>query len=244
MNVKNILAWSSSRCPRLTPLVMFAALLTHCSGSNPSEESALASLSESQRSGDLQSSPNCAPGASCELAGAGSSGKGELEILPGGSGRGSPAGGASICMSAECGPMPGLPTYECADGSVGGLVGCLRNDAGQCGWLIVACPSTSGEQPTSGQTEAPQAGSGCSSPSTVPVGGESDCSTIPQCEFACPEGTSNLVDDHGCVHTCECVLPEPACANEPPCGSQCPPGTMSPVDSNGCLTSCTCVPTP
>jgi hypothetical protein len=229
MNVKNGLDYS----------LMFAALLTHCGGSDPSEDPSLERLSQSQRAGDPASSPNCAPGVSCALAEAGNSGKGELEILPGGSGRGSPAGSASTCASAECGPMPLLPTYECADGSIGGLVGCQRSDAGQCGWLIVACPSASGEQPNSDETAAPPAGSGCASP--VAGGGASDCSAVPQCEFACPEGTSNPVDDRGCLHTCECVRPEGACSNEPPCGSQCPPGTTSPVDSSGCVTSCTCV---
>jgi hypothetical protein len=40
-----------------------------------------------------------------------------------------------------------------------------------------------------------------------------DCSTIHPCEFACPDGTANPVDENGCTHTCECVAP--SCVNEP-----------------------------
>lgn len=38
-------------------------------------------------------------------------------------------------------------------------------------------------------------------------GSGDDCDAIPQCAFACPEGTVNPVDENGCEHSCECVQP-------------------------------------
>jgi hypothetical protein len=32
------------------------------------------------------------------------------------------------------------------------------------------------------------------------------CDGIPQCRFACPEGTVNPKDQDGCTHSCTCVL--------------------------------------
>jgi hypothetical protein len=32
------------------------------------------------------------------------------------------------------------------------------------------------------------------------------CDGIPQCRFACPDGTVNPKDQNGCVHSCTCVL--------------------------------------
>jgi hypothetical protein len=62
----------------------------------------------------------------------------------------------------------------------------------------------------------------CSTPEAAPGGGGSggagadECSALPQCDFLCPDGTINPVDDNGCTHTCECVAPpEPNCTNEP-----------------------------
>jgi hypothetical protein len=49
---------------------------------------------------------------------------------------------AAACTDAECGPAPECPTYDCADGSVGGCTGqCLRDSAGQCGWEVRTCPA-------------------------------------------------------------------------------------------------------
>lgn len=57
---------------------------------------------------------------------------------------------------------------------------------------------------------------------------------VPQCEFPCPTGMDNPVDDSGCVHSCECEPlggpSEPApTAPCPACELQCPPGTTNPV---------------
>lgn len=54
---------------------------------------------------------------------------------------------------------------------------------------------------------------GCVPP--APDSGADDCSVIPACRFACPEGTVNPVDEDGCTHSCECVTPGTA------------PGTLS-----------------
>lgn len=49
----------------------------------------------------------------------------------------------AVCDERACGPAPALPTYLCADGSVGGFTGrCLPRETGSCGWEIRSCPST------------------------------------------------------------------------------------------------------
>lgn len=89
------------------------------------------------------------------------------------------------CTPDECGPAPGLPSYVCADGTIGGNTGrCLRHADGSCGWEIRDC--------------APE-----------------ECAEIPQCDLLCPDGTTNPVDEHGCVHTCECV---PVACGDDECG--------------------------
>jgi hypothetical protein len=115
------------------------------------------------------------------------------------------------------------------------------------------------------------AGSRCSTPEAAPGGGGSGgeggdgCRALPQCDFLCPDGTTNTVDANGCTHTCECVAPpEPNCTNEPgeprdgcvppapdsgsgdcsripACQLPCPEGTVNPIDDNGCTHSCECV---
>ena len=45
------------------------------------------------------------------------------------------------CTDAECGPMPGMPNYICADGvTVAGPGDCEPQTGGACGWTIVSCP--------------------------------------------------------------------------------------------------------
>ena len=50
---------------------------------------------------------------------------------------------AAECTEDECGPAPGMPAVECADGSFAGPV-CGRDAAGNCGWNITSCPSMTG----------------------------------------------------------------------------------------------------
>ncbi len=51
------------------------------------------------------------------------------------------ADGAETCEEVECGPAPGAPAFECADGTIGGNTGrCIRNDEGVCGWEMRECP--------------------------------------------------------------------------------------------------------
>lgn len=111
------------------------------------------------------------------------------------------------CTDEECGPPPLCPVYECPDGSMAGCTGpCVRNEDGQCGWVVRDCPDP--------------------------------CADIPQCEFLCPPGTHNPTDEHGCVHTCECV-PDAECTPEE-CGPapdcpvyECPDGSLG-----GCTDRC------
>jgi hypothetical protein len=104
------------------------------------------------------------------------------------------------CSAEDCGPAPGMPNWQCPDGSVGGP-SCSVGADGVCGWQIIDCP-----------------------PDTDP------CANISQCEFLCPPGMKNPVDERGCTHTCECVQ---ECSNED-CGPapgmpnwQCPDGTIA-----------------
>jgi hypothetical protein len=44
------------------------------------------------------------------------------------------------CAADACGPAPGMPTYQCDDGTMGGPTGkCLMGASGQCGWEIAEC---------------------------------------------------------------------------------------------------------
>lgn len=53
-----------------------------------------------------------------------------------------------------------------------------------------------------------QAGSGGSGNTGGSGGsGAASCDDVPQCEFACPEGSVNPVDSNGCTYTCQCVMP-------------------------------------
>ena len=70
------------------------------------------------------------------------------------------------------------------------------------------------------------------------------CDQVPQCDFACPPGTKNPVDQRGCVHTCECVpcsndeIARGECGNVPDscankgCGAGCRTGTR--VNAEAC----------
>ena len=43
------------------------------------------------------------------------------------------------CGDRDCGPAPGMPNWECWDGSIGGP-DCQRLADGGCAWIIVECP--------------------------------------------------------------------------------------------------------
>ena len=63
----------------------------------------------------------------------------------------------------------------CADGSESTCTGrCVRNEDGSCGWQVI-----------------------------VECGSPDPCADVPQCDFLCPEGTHNVLDDNGC-ETCQC----------------------------------------
>jgi hypothetical protein len=50
------------------------------------------------------------------------------------------------CEAGACGPRLGMPTEQCADGSVGGNTGrCLKEPDGACGWEIRECPASAGD---------------------------------------------------------------------------------------------------
>lgn len=44
------------------------------------------------------------------------------------------------CAPDDCGPPPGLPNVECADGTIGGPTGRCLAEGGRCAWEIRACP--------------------------------------------------------------------------------------------------------
>src|SRR5436853_4099788 len=50
------------------------------------------------------------------------------------------------CDAGACGPRLGMPTQQCADGSVGGNTGrCLKEPDGACGWEIRECPASAAD---------------------------------------------------------------------------------------------------
>ncbi|MEZ4432601.1 MAG: Kazal-type serine protease inhibitor domain-containing protein [bacterium] len=53
--------------------------------------------------------------------------------------------GPPDCADGDCGPPPGVPVVECADGSMAGPTGrCLRGEDGICAWEITVCPPAPG----------------------------------------------------------------------------------------------------
>jgi len=46
------------------------------------------------------------------------------------------------CSIQDCGPAPGMPNWQCPNGSIGGP-SCERLPDGRCGWLIRQCPLSS-----------------------------------------------------------------------------------------------------
>jgi hypothetical protein len=58
-----------------------------------------------------------------------------------GTGAGSQVAPAAECAKDRCGPVPGLMTKPCPDGSTGGPTGrCLEHADHTCGWELRACP--------------------------------------------------------------------------------------------------------
>lgn len=84
----------------------------------------------------------------------------------------------SACTEADCGIAPGTPNTTCPDGSLAGPV-CQRNNAGECAWDVIECPSTSSSEPSitsSSGGGAPSCGDG------VCNGGESAIACTPPLE--------------------------------------------------------------
>ncbi len=124
------------------------------------------------------------------------------------------------CSAQDCGPQPGMPNWQCPDGTTAGP-SCKAGADGSCGWQIIECP-----------------------PTTDP------CANIPQCQLACGPGKKSPTDANGCLHSCECVACsndeiargecEPAlegCANKV-CGAGCRTGTR--VNAEGCTRAGQC----
>ena len=63
--------------------------------------------------------------------------------VPPADGEGEVLAATVACAPSDCGPRPGMPTQQCADGSRGGNTGrCQRSPgATRCGWEIRECPS-------------------------------------------------------------------------------------------------------
>jgi hypothetical protein len=134
------------------------------------------------------------------------------------------------CSAQDCGPALGMPNWQCPDGTTAGP-SCSAGADGVCAWRIVECPPVS-----------------------------DPCTNIPGCDFACPPGTKNPVDERGCTHTCQCVacskdeIARGECGNVPDlcankaCGAGCRTGTR--VNAEACTkdgqceeanyASCTC----
>lgn len=133
-----------------------------------------------------------------------------------------------LCPDAECGPAPGMPAWECEDGSIGGNTGrCLREDEG-CSWEIRQCPPPSECRPE--DCAGPQPG--C--PALL-----CDDGSVAGCQAACVAGPD------GCqweVEVSECPEPPPACTAEdcdgPPPAFGCPARLCDDGSTGGCFADC------
>jgi hypothetical protein len=61
-------------------------------------------------------------------------------VLMGARGCGDPVPIGGTCEPADCGPAPGAPANESADGSIGGNTGRCLYDGTRCGWEFRECP--------------------------------------------------------------------------------------------------------
>jgi len=50
------------------------------------------------------------------------------------------------CSEEDCGPAPGIPNWQCDDGTLAGP-SCVRDEEGTCGFRIIECPSTCEDVP-------------------------------------------------------------------------------------------------
>lgn len=150
----------------------------------------------------------------------------------------------TVCQAAAsegCSYASALCSAPCqSDGDCDRVRPGLLCSGGQC-----RAPEVS---PGGGGAGGAGAGGGGSAGTTA-----TDCSDIPQCEFACPEGTVNPVDERGCTHGCECAAPgtpagslrmymtcgDPVCSGHTPrpgvepCGSEAP-GSACRVEGGRC----------
>jgi hypothetical protein len=67
--------------------------------------------------------------------------------------------------------------------------------------LALLSASCTGDEASTDAGPSPDAAS-----DAADTGAGGACDGIPQCRFACPEGTVNPKDQNGCVHSCTCVL--------------------------------------
>jgi hypothetical protein len=49
-------------------------------------------------------------------------------------------GETAHCAENQCGQRPEIQQTKCSDGSMGGLIGCMRQMNGTCGWETRSCP--------------------------------------------------------------------------------------------------------
>jgi hypothetical protein len=132
---------------------------------------------------------------------------------------------ATECVPAECGPEPGAPAYECADGSLGGSTGrCLRAADGTCGWELRECPAVDcgltpvacdALPPECAEGERAVVAEGCWTGACAPLemceradcdGSRVLCDTLPP---ECPEGMRPSAGE-GCWGPC---VPSELCAD-------------------------------
>lgn len=134
------------------------------------------------------------------------------------------------CDPTECGPAPGLPTWTCADGTVGGFTGrCERDPAtAMCAWVINDCPMT-------GECSVTECGPAPDSPQCTCADGSIGCNTD-----RCLRNADGVCgwEWRECPTTISCggLTPEPtmcpsgtfcAWAREDICGAADAPGTCT-----------------
>jgi hypothetical protein len=169
------------------------------------------------------------------------------------------------CQIDECGPELGMPSYQCADGTIGGNTGrCIRGDDNQCGWEIIDCEPCQEEdcEPTltcanvdclpgyTCEMVYPPCAADSEDCDPVPVcvpqnNGQCDDDSTQICEMVPPTCDDGLIlavqnDCYECVdpHTCEPPPPPLTCANV-----LCAQGTHCVMQDVDCIQSpCPAVP--
>jgi hypothetical protein len=121
-----------------------------------------------------------------------------------------PCGDVSVCPDSELSACALLERADCEFAEPACVASCSSSADCESIRAGLVCSRQRCQTPEPAPGGGASGGSGGSDGlggNAGSAGAASACDDVAQCEFACPEGTVNPVDDAGCEHTCECAAP-------------------------------------